>query len=111
VSGAGATLGAGHEARLPRHRHGVGKPSIVDSWCCSEETSMRDLATLPSDLDDPLAPLRQRLDAALNALDQITIRSSPYVGQAGRRRTNRLVHHLNSARSALLLAREQAEPR
>jgi hypothetical protein len=58
---------------------------------------------------DGLESLRQRLDACLDLLAEISIRSNPRAGQAARRRGNRIVHHLNTARAALAQARELSE--
>jgi hypothetical protein len=69
---------------------------------------MEDLVPSPAP-DDPLEPLRRCLDTCLDLLAGISIRSNPCAGQAARRRGNRIVHHLNTARAALAQARELSE--
>jgi hypothetical protein len=59
-----------------------------------------------SDPDDPLAPLRRRLDGALELLSETLMRTHYTSSLYARRRANQVNHHLNVARVALEKARE-----
>jgi hypothetical protein len=53
-----------------------------------------------------LAPLRQRIDLALDLLDEVRLRPGRYASQSGSRQINRINHAMNTARNALSQARE-----